>query len=125
MAQQATASFAVDDVRLYLLWEPVWEGEVEPRAKSAALELAPTLDERWTQLWTPTLEIGMAFVKPLGWGTGEQTHAGGDVPWDFYAAYPPGVRWEEGQDPPRPSLWTSPIVRDEKLEEHLRELVPE
>jgi hypothetical protein len=109
-------------VRLYVIWEPVWPGDIEAKAKRAATALGPSADGKLAQFWTPDMTIAQALVEPLGWGSGRQPHAQGEDPWDLYAAFPAGVRWEVGAALPSPSVWTSPIVADEDLADKLREL---
>jgi hypothetical protein len=122
LALTAIESLDANKVRLYVIWEPVWIGNIEKKAKRAAKQLGASSDGKATQFWTPDLAIAQALVEPLGWGSGRQTHASGENPWDLYAAYPAGVRWDAGAPIPNPSAWTSPIVHDELLAERLREL---
>jgi hypothetical protein len=109
-------------VRLYVIWEPVWIGDIEAKAKHAASKLEAPADGKMKQFWTPNLAIAQALVEPLDWGSGRQPHARGENPWDLYAAYPAGVTWEAGAPIPSPSAWTSPIVHDDRLADRLREL---
>jgi hypothetical protein len=122
VALTAIESLDPDKVRLYVIWEPNWIGDIEAKAKRAAKQLGPSTDGKMMQFFTPDLAIAQAFVEPLGWGSGKQPHANGEDPWDLYAAYPPGVRWDAGAPIPSPSVWASPIVADERLAERLREL---
>ena len=54
-----------------------------------------TRDERITQVWDPTAQLGALLQLTLGLT---------DTAWDVYLVYPPQAIWEDAAPPP-PSFW--------------------
>lgn len=72
-----------DNLRAYVVWEPILPGDSFERAQKSARVVT---DARVKHYWSPDRKLAVAFMKPLGL---KQMPA-----WDVYLAYPENVTWE-------------------------------
>ena len=79
-------------VRVFLLWSPFMGFDTQVTARRSTRYLT---DSRVTHLWDVwrfgSRSLAMLFDIPLL------------EAWDLYAAFPPGVKWEE--ETPQPAFW--------------------
>lgn len=80
---------ADDDLRVFVVWEPILRPDNERAARRATTMLD---DPRVTHFWTMTRDVGTSFETPIG--------LKGEPAWDVYLLYPRGTRWEEAPPPP-------------------------
>ena len=104
---------------VYIVWIPVWEGDLPSKARFAALR---SDDTRIVDYMAPDIALAHAFTKALSWGQTDHPHASGDIPWDVAMLYPPEATWSDA--PTAPAHWASPVVRDNTLTEQLHKLLP-
>lgn len=81
------------NLAVYAVWEPILRTDDE-RSSRRATTLSP--DERVTNYWASTTDVGTLFQSPIGLTT--------EPAWDVYLFYPPGVKWESDV-PPRPEFF--------------------
>ena len=53
MARELLADVSSDQLAVYVVWVPIWEGEMEPKAIKAAAEVH---DPRIQQFWTENVK---------------------------------------------------------------------
>ena len=104
------AGIESDAVVVYVIWIPHWEGDVQAKARRAALR---SPDARIREFVTPTLQIPKSFIDILAWGKTDIPHANGPTPWDVHLIYDRRATWNGTAT--RPTHWASPTVRDKDL----------
>lgn len=74
-----------DDLRVYLVWEPILEADDGAAAGAAA---ALVRDPRVAQFWASDRSVGEAFRDPLGL-------AAGSPAWDVFLLFGPEAVWDD------------------------------
>lgn len=115
----------MDEERLtvYVVWGPMLGPETRPDAVKATAYLE---DPRSLHFWTDEDRIAERFRAVTGLPEGE-------LAWDTFLLYPPGVRWDgpdgPGGTPPVPAVVmhvNKPLPDEQKLDAHaLRDRVRE
>jgi len=80
------------DLAVYVVWEPIFRTDDERAARKASTLLT---DRRVAHFWVETQAIGQLFQPAIG--------LEGEVAWDVYLVYPPGIGWED-RIPPVPEI---------------------
>ena len=81
-------------LRVILVWEPVVSTDIAPPTTHALRRLS---DPRASQLWDRELSLSRSMRG-----------ADDEVVWDYVAAFPAEVRWQD--DLPAPAFESSPVV---------------
>lgn len=121
--QKLDDKVSAEQLAVYVVWIPKWEGDVYKKARRAALIAN---DARVHEFVTPTLDIAEAMKPVLSWGQpvaseAGRRHASGPTPWDVHMLYGPDAVWTDTL--PAPVHWGSPTVTDKELPAHLAKLV--
>ena len=104
-----------EDLRAYVVWGPMLDEETRPDAVEATAYLD---DPRVVHFWTDADAIAERFRPVTGLAEGE-------LAWDTFLVYPPGVRWDGEPPPPAVVMHVNkPLPDEQKLDANdLRERV--
>ena len=94
MQEHVLETINSNELVVYAVWEPILRTDDE-RSSRKATTLFP--DKRVRNYWVGSQDVGKAFQHPLDLTT--------EPAWDVYLLYPPEVKWESGQPPPRPAFY--------------------
>lgn len=107
-----------DDLSVFAVWMPVLDTD-NPKA---ALEAESLLDDsRVVHYWDERMSLGKFYGSVLELPRG-------DLAWDTFFVYAPGVEWTER--PPTPTSWMHQLARDsrrlhgKRLREAIVDLLP-
>jgi hypothetical protein len=110
-AIQAVLAEGDAPIRVFVVWEPILEGDFDPPSNST---LARISDSRVSQYWDPDRSLSNRIVASAAsnpsWGTPTVDFDGSQVVWDFVAVYPPGVHWSAVGTMPAPVYQGRPVV---------------
>jgi hypothetical protein len=105
VVEDVLARVRAQELRVYVLWQPVLPSDDRAAAGRAAAELrrATHGDPRIVQYWDEHAELGWALgeLLELPSDAGGRRHGLG---WDVYLVYRPGARWGT-----RPGFWMSQL----------------
>jgi len=99
--KEALAALADPELRAYVVWTPILDGDTAGAARRAAADLPA--DPRVTHYW----DDGRALANSLG---ARLSLPGRGIAWDIYLVYPPRAAWPATDDaPPPPARWMSQL----------------
>jgi hypothetical protein len=104
------APLASVDLRAYIVWLPMLEGDTREAAERDAHAVG---DRRVSQFWDGGQALGRTLGRVLELPPRREGDTSG-VAWDVYLVYPPGAVWTG--EAPRPGYWMHQLsdVSDEK-----------
>jgi hypothetical protein len=116
--KNALKAVADDQVRVYVIWDPIFGGNFDGEAKKLSSGFP---DKRVRYFKDPNSFAGSLWEKVLKTGRG--------IAWDVYLLYDSQAQWED--EPPKPDFWMhqlggvtiAPRLDEEKFTTELKSLL--